>query len=442
MRPWQRWSFDTDDRVAAPAPKACKASWPDYWCASAAAGQTTESFMRILCVSPYFPIPQRSGGKVRVFHVVRELARTEQMTLVCYLAKESEPFVQEVERWGVEVRSIPKEVRRRPLARHLRYLATPIPFSLVDPDHRMRDLVRELWEEKAYDVLQVEFLAMGYVAAEPMFEGRRFLTHHYSATDHYRRVLSIRSKGSARYWSDLIESIKVPPYERKMLSQFTKVFVTSEQDRELLSSVSPEASFVVANNGVDAEFYRGSHSERKEASKRLVSTCSFKTDANIDSVVWFLDEVWPLILRKEPEARYEIIGYDPPTVVREAAARSSGAMVVGGVEDVRPYLERAAASLITMRAGSGTKIRALTSLAMGCPIIATPLGAEGLKAGKDEGVFVGESPAALAHLATNLLNGGVARPARERARAYVEQHHSWKTAVDTMRRTYEETLRR
>jgi len=413
-----------------------------FWNAGAAGYQTTKGFMRILFVSPYFPIPQRNGGKVRVFHVLRELARTSQVTLVCYLSKESEPFVQEIERWGVEVRSIPKEIRRRPLARHVRYLATAIPFSLIDPDPQMQGLVHELWEEKAYDVLQVEFLAMGYVAGGSMFEGRRFLTHHYSATDHYRRVLSIRSKGSVRYWSDLIESIKVPPYERRMLSQFTKVFVTSEQDRSLLSSVAPEASLVVANNGVDADFYRGSPSEEKYKSRLLVSTCSFQTDTNIDSVVWFLDEVWPLILQKVPNARYEIIGYDPPKAVREAAARSSGVTVLGGVEDVRPYLDRAAASLITMRAGSGTKIRALTSLAMGCPIIATPLGAEGLQAGQQEGVFVGETPEALASVAANLLDRGVARPTRERARAYVEQHHSWKAAVETMRSTYTETLRR
>jgi len=398
--------------------------------------------MQILFVSPYFPIPQRSGGKVRVFHVLRELARTEQVTLVCYLSKESEPFVQEVERWGVDVRSIPREVRRRPLARHLRFLATSIPFSMVDPDRRMQELVCEVWQEKHYDLLQVEFLGMGYLARESMFDGRRFLTHHYSATDHYRRVLGIRSKRSVRYWSDLIESIKVPPYERDMLTQFSRVFVTSEQDRRLLSAVSPEAGLVVANNGVDTDFYRSSLSKEKNESRLLVSTCSFKTDTNIDSVVWFIDEVWPLILRTEPEARYEVIGYDPPSMVREAAARSQGVTVVGGVDDVRPYMDRAAASLITMRAGSGTKIRALTSLAMGLPIVATPLGAEGLQAGERDGVFVGESPEALARLATHLLDAGVAQRTRQHARAYVEQHHSWKKAVDTMRSTYEETLRR
>lgn len=396
--------------------------------------------MQILFVSPYFPIPQRSGGKVRVFHVLRELARTEQVTLVCYLSRESEPFVQEVERWGVDVRPISKEARRRPIARHARYLTTSIPFSLVDPDARMRDLVCELWRERDYDLLQVEFLAMGYVASKSMFEGRRFLTHHYSATDHFRRALEIRPKRSARYWSGLIESIKVPHYERKMLSHFTKVFVTSEKDRELLSSVSPEASLVVANNGVDTDFYRGTRFEENEESKLLVSTCSFKTDANIDSVVWFLEEVWPLILRKEPAARYEIIGYDPPAEIREAATRSRGVTVVGGVDDLRPYLERAAASLITMRAGSGTKIRALTSLAMGCPIVATPLGAEGLEASEQDGVLVGESPDALASLAANLLDGGAARSTQQRARAYVEQHHTWNRAVDIMKSTYEGTL--
>lgn len=394
--------------------------------------------MRILFVSPYFPIPQRSGGKVRVFHVLRELARTEQITLACYADAESAQFIRDIEQWGIEVRFIPREIERRPIARHLRYLATPIPFSLIDPDPRMQDLVRGLWQETSYDVLQVEFLAMAYLAEHEMFEGRRFLTHHYSATDHYRRVLGIRSKASLRYWSDLIESIKVPSYERRMLSLFTTVFVTSERDRKLLSSVAPEAEFMVANNGVDAEFYRRSRPDQSTRGGHLVSTCSFKTDTNTDSVVWFLDEVWPLILQHDPNARYEIIGYDPPEAVRRAAARTSGAAVIGGVEDVRPCLQDAAASLITMRAGSGTKIRALTSLAMGCPIIATPLGAEGLEAGEAEGVFVGESPEELASLAIGLLEHGVAPRTRDRARAYVERNHSWKSVAETMRRSYEE----
>ena len=58
--------------------------------------------MRILFVAPYLPIPQRSGGKVRVFHVLRELAKTEDITLACYVSRESEPFVHEIERWGIK----------------------------------------------------------------------------------------------------------------------------------------------------------------------------------------------------------------------------------------------------------------------------------------------------------------------------------------------------
>lgn len=398
--------------------------------------------MRILFVAPYFPIPQRSGGKVRVFHVLRELARTEQITLACYLSHGSAPFVREVESWGVEVRSIEKEIRSRPVGRHLRFLPTAIPFSLVDPDPAMTALVRELCATGSYDVLQVEFLAMAYLADQGALEGRCFLTHHYSATDHYRRVLRIQAKTSVRYWANLVDSLKIAPYERRALEQFSAVFVTSERDRELLSDIAPRANLVVANNGVDTAFYRSRRSNEAIGSKLLVSTCSFATDTNIDSVVWFLEEIWPRVIGREPYAQYQIIGYDPPESIRRAAARQPGVTVVGGVDDVRPYLDRAAASLITMRAGSGTKIRALTSLAMGLPIIATPLGAEGLQVGEEGGVFVGRSANTLADLAVRVLQVGVPAATRSRARAYIEQHHSWHNAVDAMKKTYQEALGR
>ncbi len=396
--------------------------------------------MRILFVSPYFPIPDRSGGKVRVLNVLRELARTEDVTLACYLSRESEPFVREIEQLGVRVEAVPREVRRRPLARHARFLLSPIPFSIVDPDPRMENLVQGLWQSCEYDLIQVEFLAMAYLASDPMFKHRRFLTHHYSATDHFRRVLKIRSRRSLQYWVDRIELVKMAPYEKRLLAQFNRVFVTSEHDRRLLSSVSRDACMVVANNGVDVEFFRRSPTKVGRGSRLLVSTCSFKTDTNIDSVVWFLDEVWPLIVEAEPSARYEIIGHDPPDAIYEAAERAHGACVIGGVEDVREYLERAAASVVTMRAGSGSKIRALTSLAMGCPILATPLGAEGLEAGEREGVFIGSTPDALARHAIELLEQGQIRSSWAHSREYVERHHTWHRTVEQMKRTYGKTL--
>lgn len=398
--------------------------------------------MRILFVAPYFPIPQRSGGKVRVFHVLRELAKTEDVTLACYASKESEPFVREVEGWGIETYWIARELRRRPLTRHLRFLPTPIPFSLVDPDRRMRDLVEKVWSKRDYDLLQVEFLAMGYVAASPIFDGRRFLTHHYSATDSYHRTLEILPKSTARYWSHRIDAAKIRPYERRMLEGFSRVFLTSKRDQSLLSRIAPHSNFVVANNGVDTELYRSAQRADATRQKLLVSTCSFLTDSNIDSVVWFLDEIWPRVLAVEPDARYEIVGYDPPAAVRSAAARADSVSVVGGVDDVRPYLDRAAASLITMRAGSGTKIRALTSLSMGCPIIATPLGAEGLEGSEHDGIFVGDSPDSIARLALRVLTEGVPPSVHQRARKYVERNHSWHTTVDTMRNAYQDVLGR
>ena len=116
--------------------------------------------------------------------------------------------------------------------------------------------------------------------------------------------------------------------------------------------------------------------------------------------------------------------------------------VVGGVDDVRPYLDRATASLITMRAGSGTKIRALTSLSMGCPIIATPLGAEGLEGNERDGIFVGDSPDSIANLALRVFAEGIPPSVRQHARRYVEQNHSWHTTVETMRNAYEDALGR
>ena len=75
---------------------------------------------------------------------------------------------------------------------------------------------------------------------------------------------------------------------------------------------------------------------------------------NVDGLRWFVQEVWPRITRTHPYARLKILGKGAPPEVQALAA--PGIEVTGFVEDLRPHLASAAAVVVPLRLGGGTRL--------------------------------------------------------------------------------------
>jgi glycosyltransferase involved in cell wall biosynthesis len=87
-------------------------------------------------------------------------------------------------------------------------------------------------------------------------------------------------------------------------------------------------------------------------------------------------EIWPR-LQREPIA-LDIVGRDPVPSVRALAG--PGVSVVGGVPSMAPYLSRAAAAVIPIRSGGGSRLKVLEAMAAGVPVVSTSVGIAGVAA--------------------------------------------------------------
>jgi glycosyltransferase involved in cell wall biosynthesis len=114
---------------------------------------------------------------------------------------------------------------------------------------------------------------------------------------------------------------------------------------------------------------------------------------NVDSVTFFLDDVWPLIRRVAPAMRFYVVGPEMPEVL--ARRQDEGVQLVGHVPDLDGWLERVRLTVAPLRFGAGAKGKVITSLANGVPCVATRIAAEGLGV-TDEEVAVAESPEEMA----------------------------------------------
>jgi glycosyltransferase involved in cell wall biosynthesis len=158
---------------------------------------------------------------------------------------------------------------------------------------------------------------------------------------------------------------------------------------------------------------------------------------NVDGLGWYFAEVDPLVRVSMPSRRVLIVGRNPAPSVRAHGALA-GVTVTGEVPDVRPHYQTAHFQIVPLRIGGGTRLKIVESLAIGCPVVSTTLGAQGLDLVHDEHILLADSPAEFA-AAIQRLAGDAALRARLRVagRARILERYGWPSLVQKLEAYYQ-----
>jgi glycosyltransferase involved in cell wall biosynthesis len=147
---------------------------------------------------------------------------------------------------------------------------------------------------------------------------------------------------------------------------------------------------------------------------------------NEDAALWAAREILPLVRKRVPDSRLLLVGSRPSAAVRALASES--VEVPGWVESIAPWYERAAVALVPIRAGSGIRGKILQALGVGRPVVATPIGAEGIEAREEDGLFVRDEPAELAAAVVALLEGAEHARWHDAGRRWFDAAYRWEQA--------------
>ena len=147
---------------------------------------------------------------------------------------------------------------------------------------------------------------------------------------------------------------------------------------------------------------------------------------NVTGVLWFAREVLPLIWTDLPEARFVIVGKNPPEEV-QALAADPRIQVAGYVADPLPYLQAADTFVVPLFSGGGMRVKILDAWLWGLPIVSTPLGAEGIDLRDGENILLAGDAASFAEATVRLLaDPSLNHFLRTQGRAWVELAYDWK----------------
>jgi glycosyltransferase involved in cell wall biosynthesis len=291
-------------------------------------------------------------------------------------------------------------------------------------DGRWDDVTERRWRAVLRrwrpDVVVVEQLWLHRAFAAPRDLGiTTVLDAHNVERDVYAAIAATARPDDAAA-HDMAE--RTASLEARTAAQVDQVWACSGEDRDALA---PGGDGHVVPNGVDTD--ASALRSNPPGTRHLVLTASFAYPPNVDAARAVLDDVMPPFAAAVGPATLSLVGRDPPAWMREVGRTRCDVEVTGLVPSTLPWLQRATATVVALRAGSGTRFKVLEALAVGVPVISTPKGVEGLDVEPGRHVLVGSEPGDLASLAVEIHRGAHPHLAR-RGRALVVERYSW-TAV-------------
>jgi glycosyltransferase involved in cell wall biosynthesis len=237
-----------------------------------------------------------------------------------------------------------------------------------------------------------------------------------------------------------LDAIKLRRLELRLVPAVDAVIAVSEEDRSVLTSYGPRRPIAIHPNGVDLAYFAfGDHTEPQDSS--LLMTGSMSYPPNLDACRWISQEVMPAVRARLPSAAVRLVGGPLTPEVEAMDDPARGIEVVGPVPDMRPYYREADVFLIAMRAGGGTRIKALEALATGVPIVSTAVGVAGLGLVPGRHVLIAETAEHIAEaVALALTNTELRHHLGREGRRLVETKFNWDRIAVGFERTIAEVV--
>ena len=391
---------------------------------------------RLLFLSPRFLFPLDQGGRIRTAGILRAMKGGAFEIML------ASPVSPDAQRFGAEIESVCDRFiawpwPRRAATARVAMLVGRLPVAVAsDISEEGRRVVTEALGRA--DVLVADF-PHSAVLLDRVPERSLIFTHNVEA-EIFERHAKVARWPMRLVWAS--QARKMRRFEGETMRRFATAIAVSARDAEALARDYDHPRVRSIPTGVDLEFHTYSDPAATVPADggAVVFSGAMDWPANIDGLRFLMAEVWPIVRARRPNVRGIGVGRNPSEALRAQGAKV-GWSFTGYVDDVRPHVRAADVSVIPLRVGSGTRLKAFEAMASGRPMVSTTLGVEGLNVTPGEHLLVADDAAAFAAAILRLLDDDALRLGTARAaRALVEAKFGWNVVARAFEAICQETL--
>ncbi|MGA3291942.1 MAG: glycosyltransferase family 4 protein [Candidatus Microgenomates bacterium] len=396
--------------------------------------------MKILMLTPYLPFPDSSGGQIRSYNLIKDLSKKHDIVLFSLIKDDSERrFIPELTKYCSKVEVFKRSKSPWTLRNIFLTGFGPYPFLVIrNLSPQESNAVQEEINNVHYDLIHAEtFYVMPHIPKTNVPILLVEQTIEYLVYKHYVEGL----KNFLVKWLFSIDVAKLRLWETRFWKKADRVVAVSESDKEEMLKLVPGLEVNLVPNGVNLSFFKEKKSWNSKDPK-ILFIANFKWLQNVEAAELLLDEVFPLIYKKRPDAKVWIVGQHVP---EEILRHKSSSVIVDDLkeddqEGIRKAYYESSVFVSPLRGPGGTRLKHLAAMAAKLPLVTTSVGAEGLEAHDGKEVIIRNDPAKMAQAVLEVLGDAkLAERIAVNARNLVEEKFSWYKMSEYLDKIYQKT---
>jgi sugar transferase (PEP-CTERM/EpsH1 system associated) len=378
------------------------------------------------------PFPPNKGDKIRSFNMLKELSQSYDIYLACFV---DDPFdwqyADKLDHY-CQQKLLIKQNKTLSKIKGLQAFISGDAISV--PYYYSRKLAN--WSN---DVIAVHNIKQVFVYSSSMaqyVEGERYsqlnrIIDFVDVDSDKWNQYSEGKTGLAR-WVYKREWRKLQSLENKIAEEFQHSLFVSPQEANLFKQqVSESVGRKVSGmlNGVDTDFFdpQNPDIDSMEENIDVVFTGAMDYWANVDAVIWFSKNVWPLIIASYPKASFFVVGGNPSSQIT-ALDGQLGIKVTGRVQDVRPYIRNAKVVVAPLQIARGLQNKVLEAMSMAKPVVATSMAIEGIEA-RNEEIKICDDALNFSQQVINYLNRSICAG---KSRTWILDNLQWQSSLSRL----------
>ena len=378
------------------------------------------------------PFPPNKGDKIRSYNMMKELSQDFDIHLGCFIDDENDlGYEPELLQFCKSVKCIQQNklmCKVKGLQGFLSNEAITLPYY---QSAEMQQWTKETISQHQIERVLVFSSAMAQFVEPHLSELKHSVLDFVDVdSDKWRQYASEKSGFKAWFYNR--EARLLQNYEIRMAETFDASTFVSDDEADMFQTMladSIKTSVYGVRNGVDTNYFDPQSQFQKVegiAEDSIVFTGAMDYWANVNAVLWFIENVWPLVLAVKPETHFYIVGSKPSAKV-QALHGKQNITVTGRVEDVRPYIGQTKLSIAPLQIARGIQNKVLEALSMAKPIVLSSMAAEGINKPRSADYQIQDEAPAMAKLITDLLEQDTL--VSQQNRTFVIEHFSWKSEM-------------
>ena len=318
---------------------------------------------RILVIDACMLTPDQDSGSLRMFEMLGLMrSMGHKVTFIASNIEFRAPYVADIQSLGVEVLHYPYITS---IARHVEQHGADYEFVILSRESVAGQFIDEV---KRYATM-----------AKIIFDT---VDLHFLRSE---REAALANDGALQ-----LAAKKMRARELDIINAADVTLVVSPVERDLLAQLAPRADVKIVSN-----IHVSTPGPMPFAQRQgMLFIGGFRHPPNIDAIIWYVENVLPILRAKQPGLVTTVIGSDVPPALEQYEAADF--VIAGYVPDVSPYYHKARVSISPLRYGAGVKGKINLAMQYGVPVVATTVSVEGMHLCTEENVLVADQPEAFA----------------------------------------------